>query len=87
MKNFEEIIAKIARENGTTPENVLREMQLAIDHAYDHHDKEAQKLWDMMSFKSDRPTPEEFIFQVAMMLDRALLLCSCSNIALQQQFY
>ena len=59
MKNFEEIIAKIARENGTTPENVLREMQLAIDHAYDHHDKEAQKLWDMMSFKSDRPTPEE----------------------------
>ena len=49
MKNFEEIIAKIARENGTTPENVLREMQLAIDHAYDHHDKEAQKLWDMMS--------------------------------------
>ena len=70
MKNFEEIIAKIARENGTTPENVLREMQLAIDHAYDHHDKEAQKLWDMMSFKSDRPTPEEFIFQVAMMLDK-----------------
>ena len=66
MKNFEEIIAKIARENGTTPENVLREMQLAID----HHDKEAQKLWDMMSFKSDRPTPEEFIFQVAMMLDK-----------------
>ena len=70
MKNFEEIIAKIDRENGTTPENVLREMQLAIDHAYDHHDKEAQKLWDMMSFKSDRPTPEEFIFQVAMMLDK-----------------
>ena len=49
---------------------ILREMQLAIDHAYDHHDKEAQKLWDMMSFKSDRPTPEEFIFQVAMMLDK-----------------
>ena len=70
MKNFEEIIAKIARENGTTPENVLLEMQLDIDHAYDHHDKEAQKLWDMMSFKSDRPTPEEFIFQVAMMLDK-----------------
>lgn len=40
MKNFEEIIAKIAEENGTTSENVLREMQLAIDHAYDHHDKD-----------------------------------------------
>lgn len=44
MKNFEEIIAKIAEENGTTSENVLREMQLAIDHAYDHHDKEALSI-------------------------------------------
>lgn len=58
MKNFEEIIAKIAEENGTTSENVLREMQLAIDHAYDHHDKEAQKLWDMIASKGERPTPE-----------------------------
>ena len=68
MKNFEEIIAKIAEENGTTSENVLREMQLAIDHAYDHHDKEAQKLWDMIASKGERPTPEEFIFAVSMMI-------------------
>lgn len=34
MRNFEEIIAKVAQENGTTPEDVLREMQLAIDEAY-----------------------------------------------------
>lgn len=56
MKNFEEIIAKIARENGTTPENVLREMQLAIDHAYDHHDKEAAKVmgYDVNSKQTDR---------------------------------
>lgn len=69
MRNFEEIIAKVAQENGTTPEDVLREMQLAIDEAYNHHDEEAQKLWGMMTFKGDRPTPEEFIFQVAMMMD------------------
>lgn len=69
MRNFEEIIAKVAQENETTPEDVLREMQLAIDEAYNHHDEEAQKLWDMMTFKGDRPTPEEFIFQVAMMMD------------------
>lgn len=31
MRNFEEIIAKVAQENETTPEDVLREMQLAID--------------------------------------------------------
>lgn len=69
MKNFEEILAEIARENGTTPEAVLHEMQLAIDDAYDHHGKEAQPLRDMMSFKGDRPTPEEFVLQVAMMLE------------------
>lgn len=69
MRNFDEILAKIARDNGTTPEDVLHEMQVAIDNAYDHHDQEAQQLWDKMTFKGDRPTPEEFIFQVAMMLD------------------
>ena len=62
MRSFDEILAKIAHDNGTTPEDVLHEMQVAIDDAYDHHDQEAQQLWD-------RPTPEEFIFQVAMMLD------------------
>ena len=42
MKNFDEILAEVARQNGTTPENVLHEMQLAIDDAYDHHGKESQ---------------------------------------------
>lgn len=69
MRSFDEILAKIAHDNGTTPEDVLHEMQVAIDDAYDHHDQEAQQLWDRMTFKGDRPTPEEFIFQVAMMLD------------------
>lgn len=69
MKKFEEILAQVARQNGTTPEDVLHEMQLAIYDAYDHHGKEAQPLWDMMTFKGDRPTPEEFILQMAMMLD------------------
>lgn len=69
MKNFDEILAEVARQNGTTPENVLHEMQLAIDDAYDHHGKESQPLWDMMTFEGDRPTPEEFILQVAMMLE------------------
>lgn len=46
MKDFKEILEKIAKENGTTPENVLQEMQRAIDEAYDHHDASAQPLWD-----------------------------------------
>lgn len=53
MKDFKEILEKIAKENGTTPENVLQEMQRAIDEAYDHHDASAQPLWDMMTFKGD----------------------------------
>lgn len=69
MKSFEEIIKRIAEENGSTPENILHEMQLAIDEAYDHHDAAAQPLWDMMTFTGDRPTPEEFILQISMMLD------------------
>lgn len=70
MKDFEKILAKIAKDNGTTPEAVLRDMQEAIDAAYDHHDADAQPLWDMMTFKGDRPTPEEFILQIAMMMDQ-----------------
>lgn len=68
MKNFQEILAKIAKENGTTPDHVLQEMQHAIDEAYNHHGADAQPLWDMMTFKGGRPTPEEFVLQIAMML-------------------
>lgn len=50
MRSFDEILAKIAHDNGTTPEDVLHEMQVAIDDAYDHHDQEAQQLWDRMWF-------------------------------------
>lgn len=53
MRSFDEILAKIAHDNGTTPEDVLHEMQVAIDDAYDHHDQEAQQLWDRMTFKGD----------------------------------
>lgn len=70
MKNFEEILRQIAKENGTTPENVRLEMQLAIDQAFGHHSPDAQPLWDRLSPNSDKPTPEEFVLQLAMMLDK-----------------
>ena len=44
MKNFQKIIKKIAKENGTTPEQVLAEMQKVIDEAYSHHTPEADPL-------------------------------------------
>lgn len=55
MKDFQRIVQQIAEENGTTPDNVLREMELALDEIYEHH-------------KGKRPTPEEFVFEIAMML-------------------
>ena len=70
MRNFQEILNKIAKENRTTPDQVLQEMQKAIDDAFNHHDAGAQLLWDLITFKGDRPTPEEFVYQVAMMLDQ-----------------
>ena len=71
MKNFDEILAQVAQQNGTTPEDVLHEMQLAIDDAYDHHGKDAQLLWDMITFQGERPTPEEFVSAVSMMLQNS----------------
>ena len=68
MKNFEEILEKIAKENGTTPENVRREIQRAIDEAYGHHNADAQPLWNKMAPSGNKPTPEEFVMQLAMML-------------------
>lgn len=74
MSTFEENIKIIAMQAGITPEEVLDEMQKAIDHAYDNHDKEAQRLWDRMSFKGERPTPEEFVTQVAMIVKAETVL-------------
>ena len=70
MKNFEEILAQIAKENGTTPEKVRQEMQRAIDQAYGHHAPDAQPIWDKMAPGGGKPTPEEFVLQLAMMLDK-----------------
>lgn len=68
MEKFDDIVKAVAYQNGVTPDEVLREMQKAIDYAYDNHDQEAQQLWDMMTFEGERPTPEEFIMQVAMII-------------------
>lgn len=65
--NFKEILRKIAKENNTTPEEVYREMQIAIDAAYDNPDPEIRKRWNAIQFKGDRPTPEDVIFSIGMM--------------------
>lgn len=69
MKYFEEILKKIAKENGTTPEDVRLEMQRAIDEVYRQQNAAAQPVLNQMTFRGDKPTPEEFVLQLAMMLD------------------
>jgi hypothetical protein len=70
MKNFQKIIKKIAKENGTTPEQVLAEMQKVIDEAYSHHTGEADPLWNKIAPGSQKPTPEAFVAQLHRMLGK-----------------
>ncbi|MDY4167967.1 MAG: sporulation initiation factor Spo0A [Fournierella sp.] len=70
MKQFEKILEKIARENGTTPECVRDQMQRAIDQAYDHPADGAAPLWAGLGFRDERPTPEELVLQLAVLLQK-----------------
>lgn len=64
--NLTGIFEQIAREHGTTPEEVRREIQKSIDAAFDHpaDDLAAYRL-RQIPCKGKRPTPEEFIVYVA----------------------
>ena len=44
-----------------SPEEVRREMQIAIDAGFDNPDPAVQEEWKKMTLKGDRPTPEEVI--------------------------
>lgn len=64
MSRFQIILENIARKNGSSAEEVLREMQTAIDSAYAGRSDKSQQLWDSMSFmvrtrrrKSSYPRP------------------------------
>ena len=45
--NFQKILKQVATENNTTPEDVYREMKIALADAYSHKDdtQDAQELW------------------------------------------
>ena len=50
------IYEKIAKKYNTTPEEVRREMQIAIDAGFDNPDPDVQEEWKKMTLKGDRPT-------------------------------
>ena len=70
MRNFQSIIKKIAKDNHTTSQEVLKEMQQAVDFAFDNPTPESRRLWNSMHFKGPRPTAEEFVTQIALMLEK-----------------
>ncbi len=57
----EELAALVNLSPTTTPEEVRREMQIAIDAGFDNPDPAVQEEWKKMTLKGDRPTPEEVI--------------------------
>lgn len=66
--DFQQILAKIAAENNTTPEDVYREMQIAIDAAFNNPDPQVRKNWEQIHYTGDRPTPEDVIYGIGLML-------------------
>lgn len=65
--NTKEIFEKVAKQNHTTPEEVRRDIQKAINAGFDDPNPKVQEEWKKMNFKGERPTPEEVI---AYMVDR-----------------
>ena len=55
------IYEKIAEKYNTTPEEVRREMKIAIDTGFDNTASAVQEEWKKMKLKGERPTPEEVI--------------------------
>lgn len=65
MKNhIDDIIKKIAKQEGISEQEVVDEMQKAIDAGYNNQDPTVQASWVSMPFKG-KPTPEELILYLA----------------------
>ena len=45
-------------------------MQRAIDQAYDHPADGAAPLWAELTFRGERPAPEELVLQLAALLQK-----------------
>lgn len=70
-KKFQRILEQIAKEHGSTPEEVYREMQIAIDAGFDNPDPKVQETWKGIPFKGDRPTPEELVMALTKMIKQS----------------
>ncbi len=65
---MEALFQKVAAENGTTAEQVYREIQEAIHAAMQTGDPTVREKWQEMSETSEPPTPEEAICGILSLL-------------------
>lgn len=71
MKNFNDVLNTIAHKNNTTPQNVLKDMQIAINAGYNNPDPNVQSKWSTIPHKGECPTPEEVINHLALTLSHS----------------
>ncbi len=65
LDRISEIIERIAVKNHTTPEEVRRQMKLAMLCGMVNQNHEIQKKWSEIPREGSVPTPEEFILWAA----------------------
>ena len=58
---FEQILQQIASSNGTSPDEVRRQMETAMASALQNPDPVVQQMWDSIPRKGDTPTLDEFM--------------------------
>ena len=61
ISKAKKIFENIALQEGTTVEEVRKEIQNAIDIGISSFDPKARVIWDSMPKKGDKPTPEEAV--------------------------
>lgn len=63
-QNFNDIIRQIALQEGISEQEVIDEMQKAIDIGFSNPDPAVQAYWAAMPFKG-KPTPQELMLYLA----------------------
>ena len=58
---FEQILQQIASTSNTTPEQVRRQMEVAMAAALENPDPVVQKMWQSIPKKGTVPTLDEFM--------------------------
>ena len=69
---IEEIIKAVAKQNHSTPEEVEKEMRMAIREAMNTKDPQAQELWKRIAPDGKEPSIERFFQVVSDMIDERM---------------